>query len=257
MKLCYIYCHPSQSFQNSMRAQIERLARVQIDNSLELGWHPDDIYLLTNFPYTYNGVSSRVIPNLYFDVDPVSSKVRVLAHLLGERFFEDDLYWVHDFDVYQHDVFSPPDVRVFAGVRYNYKRMQREWQCGSFFFRPNMEAAAFFKTWYEEIMERVPHSRYVRSRPEEKVLRYIVAEGKVHPEELNVRYNVTPMFLLQHNNPMQAIEHPIVATHFHVNQFALEYFCEGKNPWDRPLVPTRLTRLMKKHGLYDADAWMD
>lgn len=257
MKLCYIYCHPSGSFENETRTQTEQLVRVQIDNSLELGWSPSDIFLLTNFPYTYNGVSSHVIPNLYFDIDAVSTKVHVLEHLLRDQFFEDDIYWVHDFDVYQHIAFAPPTVNVFAAARYNYPRQAREWQCGSFFFRPNTDAIKFFEIWRREILMRAPHSHYVRGRSEEKVLRYITAEGKVQPEELNVRYNVTSMCLMYNKRIERVIEYPIVATHFHVNKHAIEYFCEGQNPWKRPLVPSRIVNLFEKHGLFEPSSWVN
>ena len=50
MKQLLIYIGPTDKFDD----EHEVLTKIQIDNSLDLGWKKEDILLVTNFPYEYN-----------------------------------------------------------------------------------------------------------------------------------------------------------------------------------------------------------
>jgi hypothetical protein len=53
MKNLLIYISPEHKF----LPEYDKLVRIQIDNSLELGWKKEDIMLVTNFIFEYNGVN--------------------------------------------------------------------------------------------------------------------------------------------------------------------------------------------------------
>ena len=77
-------------------------AKIQIDNSLGLGWAREDILLVTNFPYEYNGVKALVIGGEHYCVHHwPATKIYVIVNLFDAGLIEDDLYWYHDFDCFQ------------------------------------------------------------------------------------------------------------------------------------------------------------
>src|SRR5436190_6968 len=99
MKNLLIYTGPNKKFSE----EDSILARIQIDNSLDLGWRKEDIMLVTDFPFEYNGVKSLVIKDgLYYDFDKNANKALVALYLIDQKIIEPgELYWCHDFDAYE------------------------------------------------------------------------------------------------------------------------------------------------------------
>ena len=60
MKNLLIYITP-----NGFDTESEKLAKLQIDNSLELGWKKEDMLFVTSFPYEYRGIKSIVVDGGY------------------------------------------------------------------------------------------------------------------------------------------------------------------------------------------------
>src|SRR6266404_488147 len=59
------------------------LAKIQIDNSFDLGWKKEDIMLVTDFAFAYNGIQSMVIPDgMYYDFDKNANKIPVVVYLI-------------------------------------------------------------------------------------------------------------------------------------------------------------------------------
>ena len=240
MKLCYVYTSPQHRFGD----EAARLMRLQIDNSIDLGWHPDDILLYTNFHYDYRGVYARLVPDLYTAFDPTSNKIPVLLHLLQSAAFPsvDDLYWYHDLDVYQLLWFTPPPVQQFGCARYGYKH---DWQCGSFFFRPTAFVRDFFARWNEEIAFIPTWSEYAKTRTDEKALKSLALRGILPVEELNHRYN--HVFKYADWTYDRAVK-PILASHFHPEPESMARMVRGENKHKHPFVNERLAYLLKQHG---------
>ena len=81
----------------------QTLVKVQIDNSLSLGWLRKDILLYTNFPYEYNGVRATVVDDrLQFRFDKTGNKILVIHDLFKNNALRPGLYWYHDFDAFQN-----------------------------------------------------------------------------------------------------------------------------------------------------------
>lgn len=106
--------------------------RAQIDNSVELGWDPFDIIILTNLPFSYRGV--KVIQskhectyNKYFN------KLLGIWELLHYRHIEEPL-WFHDFDDWQIAPFTFPEFEgEIGGCKYiNFT----QWNTGSLLIKP-------------------------------------------------------------------------------------------------------------------------
>ena len=57
MKQILTYISPQKDFNEEHKMAV----KIQIDNSLSLGWKREDILLVTNFPYEHNGVKAITI----------------------------------------------------------------------------------------------------------------------------------------------------------------------------------------------------
>ena len=138
--LCYI--NPAKRFTNSdWQDETETLVRVQVDNSLALGWNTSDIVLVTNFPYEYNGVSSVVVgdENYCPFSSGTPSKINVIVDMFEKGRIEDDLYWFHDFDAFQLSTLdlelSPGKIALTDyGVTNVQKGRDGRWSTGTLFF---------------------------------------------------------------------------------------------------------------------------
>jgi len=107
MKNLLIYINPDGGFNE----ESEILTKIQIDNSLELGWDEKDIILLTNFDYEYRGVKSTVVDDTYFNVEhPTSTKFRSIRNMFLDDLIKDELYWSHDLDCFQVEPISEQEI---------------------------------------------------------------------------------------------------------------------------------------------------
>ena len=135
MKNLLIYINP-----NGISKNADTLAKMQIENMLELGWKKEDIIFITNFPYEYMGVKSFEVDDSYFFApDPASLKCFAISKLFENNLiFKDDLYWMHDMDHFQQLPFTEKEITDLMGdcdfALCDYGRRYK-FNCGSIFFR--------------------------------------------------------------------------------------------------------------------------
>lgn len=246
MKNILIYTNPAKEFNEENKT----LVKIQIHNSLEMGWNIEDILLYTNFPYEYMGVEAKVVPDfLNIEWDKTSNKIFVIDYLLENKLLKEDLYWYHDFDAYQNGIITEDELslkdRDLGLTGYGYKP---QWNGGSFFFKTS--AADFFSLWCRNTF------KIRRSRADEKTLTDMTRSGELSEKRykaLNITYN----FGMRHTrgNYLRAIK-PLRVLHFHphYNDIHLPYptketFMYGKNPMGFPLMSTRLITLFNHYGI--------
>lgn len=240
MKNLLIYTGPSKR----LRTEDEKLIKIQIDNSLDLGWKREDLILAFDFPFEYNGVKSLVLPDgLYYSFDLLANKIPVLIHLISQQLIANDqLYWCHDLDAYENTKINENELgleNVSLGLtHYTYKP---EWQFGSLFFKTG--AQAVFELIHKETL-RKPHL----SRNNEKVLTRLIKDNKIEAKKytrLNVSYNIMKKYL---ETIYSLAEKPLKVLHFRPSD-AKDIFMHGNNRLKIPLMSERLTRIFKKHGI--------
>lgn len=228
------------------------LVKIQIDNSFDLGWKSQDIILVTDFAYQYNGIKSLIVRDgLYYDFDKNANKAIVLVHLLKEGIINtDDLYWCHDFDSYELNKISEEELELkgydLGLTHYFYKP---QWQFGSVFF--TKKAKDIFEL-LDKSIRRKPHS----SRNNEKTLTRLINDNAIDNsrfKKLNVRYNFMKRY--QETVFQEAIK-PLKVLHFHPYDFdelmpdtALNMFMYGKNSLGFPLMNERLIKIFNYHGI--------
>lgn len=245
MKNVLVYTHRKKEFSEENKT----LVKIQIHNSLELGWKPEDILLYTNFEYEYMGIKANIVSDkLDCFWDRTSNKIFVINDLLQKGLLEKDLYWYHDFDAYQNtklgdmeDILGSCDLGL---TNYGYKA-----QCngGSFFFRET--AGDIFKMWCERTL------KVKRTRADEKTMTDMVNENLFSGR--HIMLNITFNFGMRHTrgNYNRAIL-PLRVLHFHphYNDIHLPYptketFMYGKNPMGFPLMSDRLISLFHHYGI--------
>jgi hypothetical protein len=102
MKNLLVFIHPSKGFAD-YRREMDFLSKVQIDNSLAFGWKREDILIVTNFDFEYNGVKSLVVPDSVFNPKKKTvSKINAILALFEMNLIGDELFWFHDFDAFQN-----------------------------------------------------------------------------------------------------------------------------------------------------------
>lgn len=239
MKNLLVYISPTHSFDKER----EILARVQIDNSLSLGWKPKDILLVTNYHYEYNGVKSVMVGDSnWYEGRPRSIKTTIIPHLIDLEILEPDtVYWNHDFDAYQMNHIYESDLGMdktdIALTDYGWRD---RWCLGSFFFRTT--ARDVFETAKEIIYKNIEDESAFMEMCKDPVIRNQCSR-------LNITYN----FGMRHveENYERAIK-PIKVVHFHPWYplvKTLDIFMYGKSGLGHPIIDDRLKGILNQHGI--------
>lgn len=248
MKNLLIYTSPNNKFDK----ETEKLAKIQIDNSYDLGWKKENLLLVTDFPYEYNGVKSFTIDKgIYYPFDLPAGKIPVVVNLLQKSLIEpEDLYWCHDFDAFELNKISEKELGLEKSdlglVHYFYKP---EWALSNFFFKKGARDIM-------ELLNSTTLERPWKSRNNEKTLTWLIKHNKIDRnrfKKLNVTYNIAKRYL---NVIYNEAEKPLKVLHFRPSDqdalmpdTALNMFMYGKNSLKIPLMNDRLIKIFKYHGI--------
>ena len=175
MKNLLIFVDPIKGFNKEHQI----LAKIQIDWSLEMGWKPEDIWLVTNFPYEYHGVRAmQVEDDCYYPLFNRATKVPVINRMFEKGWITDEV-WFHDFDAFQ---LQPLECNSdFAITQYGKNSKgckENKWNAGSFFFK---NAHDTFK-----LIEKVMYGHGI---DEENALTHMNDYGFNNFELLDISYN--------------------------------------------------------------------
>lgn len=248
MKNLLTFVGPSKKFTPAQ----ETLARIQIDNSCDLGWKKEDILLVTDFEWEYNGIRALVInQDVYYPFDLAAGKIPVIVHLLEQGLIEpEELYWSHDLDAYENFRIEEAELDLanfdLGLTHYTYKP---EWQCGSLFFKQSSEDIL-------KLLDQTTRARPHLSRNNEKTLTWLIKHNAIDPKRykrLNVTYNIMTKFLQtiypQANKPLKVLHFLPSKIQDDSSLTALDIFMYGKNRLKIPLMSDRLIKIFSGHGI--------
>lgn len=254
MKNILIYVNPSKTFfgkETGNFRDCSTLVKIQIDNSLDLGWKKEDILLFTNFDYKYNGVKSIIVDdNNYCPFRPLSTKTLTVSYLLNKGMLnKNELHWVHDFDAYQLNEIEESELDMTeADVGLTDYGWSPKWCLGSIFFKDsakdifNLIKDAIYEFQTEDERALTHHTR----RNTNKIMDRI--------KKLNITYN----FGMRHvdynykiaTKPLKVLHfHPVYTLRDNLPATPLDCFMYGKNDLNMPLMNTRLTKIFNRHGI--------
>jgi len=254
-----IFLNPIKSFRDGVwENEAEKLIKIQIENSLEMGWKREDIMLVTNFTYEFMGIKSMVVGDEnFYEPKPTCSKMVTIINLIKSGVIGNELHWFHDLDAFQLENLGEIDLKYNELALTDYGKTtihpgrDSRWSTGSLFFR----AGAL--DLFEKIMEEVH-----KYQCNEEVAMLEMLKKKRHQvdkpriRKLNITYN----FATRKRNiaeQYKIVDKPIKVIHFHPfdkravdgdsdNMSALVY---GNNSLEMVFVTPRLIQLFKKYGI--------
>lgn len=226
MKNLLIHINPKHTF----TPECSILIKIQIENSLRLGWSPDDILLVTNFPYQFMGVVAMQVADEFFYKDrPLSIKTLMVPHLLDMGILSSgEICWNHDFDAFQAHPFTDFGLGGSDAGLTDYG-WQPRYCMGSY----------FFKNGAYEIFEKA-RPIIMRDIEDEDAI-FTVLQNKrllAKTRRLNITYNIGQRHIK--HNISKAIK-PYRVFHFHPRKKAV--YKELK-----PYIPKELKKIMVKYG---------
>jgi hypothetical protein len=258
MKNLMIYISPTGSFNNPRpdltSNDAEQLVKVQIENSLELGWKKEDILLFTNFPYEYAEIKSKVLKDVeFFNRKPQASKINAINKLFEDKIIKkNEIYWFHDLDAYQLEPISQNEIDLsnadlaltdYGGTKFG---GIDKWHTASFFFNASSN----------DIFEKIKEVMYQKNTDEEKALSILTITNKKitkRIKKLNNTYNFNGFYL---QTSYKKVNKPIKVVHFHpygyIKQLKVEKplnFFRGENVLHIPLITRSLIKRFKYHRI--------
>ena len=222
------------------------MVRIQIDNSLSLGWSKDDILLAANFEYEYNGVKSLVIGDEnYCPFHWPATKVYVLVTLFQMGAIQDGTYWYHDFDCFQLVPFGQgPDLGTADMGLTNYGRMPR--LCS---------ASIFFKETAADILWRLKQEVDQSRKGEEEGMARMLHRDEKLQERVRL-LNITWAFhRFNLRSCWRIADQPVKAAHFHLTPDKYAFYVDGDNKLNLPIIPDRLVNIFHNHGWRRDTIW--
>lgn len=252
MKNLMIYVSPTGSFNNprpGLTNDAGQLVKVQIENSLSLGWNVEDILLFTNFDYQYGSIKAKVLKDVkFFERKPQASKINAIVELFDQGMIQDnELYWFHDLDAYQLQSITESELGLGSKdmALTDYGVLPR-WSTGIIYFKKNSR----------DIFEKIQGVMYQHNINEELALTRLTrsdANIAARIKKLNKSYNFTPPKLkLQYSKAIK----PLRVAHFHIiggdGRFEVKNpvaFFKGENELNIPLITERLIKIFKYHRI--------
>jgi len=257
-----IYISPTGSFDNPRSDLASNdagpLVKVQIDNSLALGWKKEDILLITNFDYQYGVVKATILKDVaFFERKPQVSKINAIIKLFENGMIKKrEMYWFHDLDAFQLQPITEDEIGIsdneialtdFGGGKYF--GGEDRWSGG----------VIFFKSGAKDILDRIKELAYRKRIDEEEAIGLLVINDpkiRKRVKKINNSYNFIGYKLA---SVYKKSIKPLKVVHFHPlvgkkrlggigEENALRFF-KGENPLNTPLVTNRLVKILKYHRI--------
>jgi FkbM family methyltransferase len=210
------------------------LINAQIENSLELGWRPEDIILISNFDYEFMGVRSLNVPLNQQCL--TGSKMFGMKHLFDQGLIQewDGVVWAHDLDAWQNMPFGIPSFKDVGIVCYS----NAKFNGGSIFW------SARAGDIVQEVIRIITSDQ---QQKEEPTLNAVLKSPQFSDRitVLNNTYNVgCSGYVVRYDKSIK----PLRVCHFHpYNRLAWETHALDRNGLDTKGISDRLERVIRKY----------
>lgn len=228
MKNLMVFINPAKEF----TPECSTLIKIQIDNCWRLGWKKEDILLVTNFDYEYNGVKAMLVGDEnYCAVRPRSIKTSIIPVLIDAGIIEKGkIYWNHDFDAFQLNTIDETELELndydVSLTDYGWKP---RWCMGSYFVKDSSR----------DIFE-LANPIIFRNIEDEDAMMEVTQNPDIAKrcKRLNITYNLGMRNVPE--NVERAI-HPIKIVHFHPRK-------RGLMDVFKPIMPEGFINILNQHG---------
>ena len=207
------------------------LAKAQVENTLECGWKPGDIVIISNFDFGFMGVEAIRAPLNDFCL--TGSKMFGVHHWFFEMGMRETI-WAKDMDLWANVHFDEPEFKDVGISRYS----KDIYNGGSVFWKWEGRDIA------NEIVSAMDSGK---AKKEEPVLNRMLRSGLFRDRvtTLNETYNLgCSGFLVRY----ERAEKPIRGCHFHpYNTIAWSTFALDRNQEGFVPITIRLERLFRRY----------
>jgi hypothetical protein len=243
-----IFINPNGRFADTPgRPYTEEMVKIQIENSLDLGWDTKDIVFVTNFPYEYGGVKTQVVPDdLFCAVEGKAygkaSKINVILYLMKIRQLRDnEMWWFHDLDAFQCEAITEGGLGMY--------RLPLGLTDYGWFSQVNT-GSVFFTKDAERIFGWVRNVVYKQGIGEEPALEYLTDKNyqyiNLYFKRLNITYNFPACETgIRHLDEVLAkTQLPIKVLHTHPFYHGVNWVKVNR---EKGLMPDRLYKFFERH----------
>ena len=214
--------------------ELFRYLRAQIDNSLRLGWAPEDIILGTNFEFEYNGIKSYLLTNICEWSGFNNFWYGALE--LVQKGIVTDKFWLHDHDSWQIAPMEFPEFNGdVAGVEYV---GTLEWNCGSIYFNKNCLSTLQY------IVDTLEENKDSQVSSDEVIIAFLRRNGNIQKKMISVnqRWNVG----LTHSNlRLVKATKPVIVFSFKPDQINIYSTLQQKGLLD--LIDSDFLHILNTH----------
>ena len=262
MKNLLIYISPTGSFDNPRPDLADNdaaaLVKIQIENSLLLGWKTQDIVLVTNFRYKYGGVEALMLRGVeFFERKPQVSKINAIVKLFEKGYIKgDETYWFHDLDAFQLQPIQMNEINIdadqiamtdFGGAKHF--GGEDRWSGG----------IIYFKSGSYDIFQSMQKLCYEKQIDEEEAVGLTVINNPNFRRRI-IKLNNSYNFIGYNLESVYAKSiKPLKVVHFHPRtgkkrfggvgtESALRFF-KGENSLNTPLITDNLLKLFEYHRI--------
>jgi len=242
MKQILTYISPNREFDDENKMAV----KIQIDNSINIGWKHEDILLVTNFDYEYNGVKSLVVGDEnHCEYFTPTTKLYVIDALFKKGIIEKGLYWYHDFDCFELNKIIESEIRDEIGEcnlgASNYGQKIRLCSASMFFD----EKAGDIFDWMKKECDR--------TKVNEETALMRMAYNKEN--KLSLRFKmINTTYAFHKFNIVKTYKttiKPIRVAHFHLTPDKYDFYVNGNNKLNMVLIPKELIYIFNKNGFQE------
>jgi len=210
---------------------LEPFIQAQIENSLEVGWKPEDIIIISNIHYEYMGIKT-VITSLN-DFCMTGSKMFGVQYLFDKMEIKDNI-WIKDLDCWQNTWFDCPDFKDVGISQYSLPKFNG--------------GSIFWKHTAKDIIEKIINKLISNKENKEEPTLNLVLKDKKYKDRVTIgnnTYNVgCSGFVTRYLNSIR----PVKVCHLHPNnRIAWETHTMDRNAINSRSVSYRLEKLIRKY----------
>ena len=207
------------------------ILKVQINNSLELGWDANDIILLTNFDYKFMGIEA-ITKNMN-EYCLTGSKMFGMKYLFDNDLV-DDVIWAHDLDAWQNAHFDCPDFKDVGASQYS---------------RPKFNGGSiFWKKSSKDIVYRIIDEIVKNKENKEEPTLNKIFKSKEYKNRVTVLNNTFNVGCSGYVERWYRSDKPVRVCHFHpTNKIAWETHRLDRNGIGFQGISDRLESLLRRY----------
>jgi len=239
VKNLYIYLSNDENPYFSSEA--EQLAKVQIENSLRLGWKLDDILFITNFDFRYMGVDAINIDSPLCSWCAKVNKIWAIVYMFENNMINDNMFF-HDLDAFQvYPFLDVPDDANKSDLAFPDYGHREKYNTGIMFFKPQS------KDLFTDLKTFMIENQSI-DEEEGLMSMFNMGENEKYKDRFNIldiRYNIGKHYT---EKKITEAKNPIMIVHFHPTELSnYDFYCLGENSLKMPIVNKELSILIEKH----------